>query len=109
MAVSSLPEDYPEDINYTEATQTLRFGKGTFYPVSPEVWNYSLSGFHVLRSWLDYRKKSGAGKKSSPLDLLRPRQWTADLTTELLELIWVLEVTVAMTPRLNELLRFRLS
>ncbi len=39
--------------------------------------------------------KKGAGKKSSPLDGIRPERWTSQFTTELLELLWVLEVTVA--------------
>jgi hypothetical protein len=38
--------------------------------------------------------KKGAGKKSSPLDDIRPERWTSQFTTELLELLWVLEATV---------------
>jgi hypothetical protein len=39
--------------------------------------------------------KKGAGKKSSPLDKIRPESWPGQFTTELLELLWVLEATVA--------------
>lgn len=38
--------------------------------------------------------KKGAGKKSSPLDDIRPERWTSQFTTELLELLWVLEATI---------------
>jgi hypothetical protein len=48
--------------------------------------------------------RSGAGRKSSPLDDIRPERWTSQLTEELLELLWVLEATVAMFPALAELL-----
>ena len=42
--------------------------------------------------------KKGAGKKSSPLDDIRPERWTSPFTTELLELLWVLEATVTGYP-----------
>jgi hypothetical protein len=38
--------------------------------------------------------KKGAGRKSSPLDDIHPDRWTSQFTTELLELLWVLEATV---------------
>lgn len=38
--------------------------------------------------------KKGAGRKSSPLDDTRPEKWTSQFTTELLELLWILEETV---------------
>jgi len=39
--------------------------------------------------------KGGAGRKPSPLDDIGPERWSSQLTTELLELLWVLEKTVA--------------
>ncbi len=45
--------------------------------------------------------KKPAGKGTSPLDRLRPEKWSAQLTRELLELIWVLEQTVELQPALN--------
>ena len=39
-----------------------------------------------------------AGRKSSPLDDIRPAVWSAAFTTELLELLWTLEATVAIYP-----------
>jgi hypothetical protein len=46
--------------------------------------------------------RDGAGRKSSDLDKIRPEAWTAELNTELLNLLWVLEATVALWPRLSE-------
>jgi hypothetical protein len=63
-----------------------------------------VSGLKVVHSWLGYRMKSRAGKKSSPLDDIRPERWTPQLTDEFLELLWVLEATLAMEPDLSTVL-----
>ena len=49
-------------------------------------------------------EKKGAGKKSSPLDNIRLERWTSQFTTELLELLWVLQATVAGYPKQAKLL-----
>jgi hypothetical protein len=38
------------------------------------------------------------------LDEIRPEKWTGQFTTELLELLWVLEATLVEYPRQAELL-----
>jgi len=48
--------------------------------------------------------KKGAGRRSSPLDDIRPDRWTPQLTQELLELLWVLEATLGLHPALSDLL-----
>ena len=48
--------------------------------------------------------RNGAGRMSSPLDGIRPERWTAQFTTELLELLWVLEATVEVWPEQERLL-----
>lgn len=58
----------------------------------------------VLQSWLRYRVKRGAGRRSSPLDEIRPRRWPSTFTQELLELIWGLEATLALYPEQARLL-----
>ena len=95
---------YPNSFAYNEATQTLYVGDGAFRPVAPDVFAFEVSGLKVVQSWLKYRMKKGSGKKSSPLDLIRAEQWTGQLTTELLELLWVLEATVAGYPEQAKLL-----
>lgn len=101
--ISASPENYPEGFEYDETEQILRVGEGKFCPVAPEVWNFSVSGLHVVKSWLDYRKKTGAGRRSSPLDEIRPERWTTQMTKELLELLWVLEHTLAAYPELEKI------
>lgn len=97
-------DGYPERHVFDEAKQELHVGEGVFAPVSPEVRSFSVSGLDVVGSWLDYRMKDGAGRQSSPLDRIRPTVWQEHFTTELLELLWVVEHTVALGPELDELL-----
>ena len=103
-AVPSNANGYPKDFNYNNATQTLHVGVGEFAPVTPEIYDFDVSGLKVVQSWLKYRMKQGAGKKSSPLNAIRPKRWTSQFTTELLDLLWVLEATVAGYPEQAELL-----
>ena len=94
--VSANPPHYPEEYRYDPATREITVGDGRFGPVAPEVWKFEVSGLKVVQSWLGYRMKKRAGKKSSPLDDVRPERWTPKMTDELLELIWVLEATLEM-------------
>lgn len=100
-SIPTTPAKYPEKHKYDETKQVLRVGDGEVRPVSPEVWNFSVSGLQVVKSWLDYRMKKGAGKKSSPLDDIRPERWTEDMTRELIDLLWVLEHSLAKYPELD--------
>ena len=95
-------DEYPEGQRYDESTRTLHVGKGEFAPVAPEVWNYSVSGLQVVKSWLDYRKRKPSGKQSSPLEEIRPKHW--EFGGELLALLWVLERTIALQPAGERLL-----
>ena len=103
-AVPGDVDGYPKTFAYDDATQTLHVGEGEFAPVAAEVYGFEVSGLKVVQSWLKYRMRNGAGRKSSPLDHIRPSRWTSPLTTELLALLWVLEATVAGYPEQARLL-----
>ena len=106
--IQSIPGDidgYPEKFSYADETRTLHIGEGAFAPVDPEIYEYEVSGLKVVQSWLKYRMRKGAGRKSSPLDDIRPTCWTSAFTTELLSLLWVLEATVALYPEQERLLK----
>jgi len=103
-AVSESVDGYPEKYSFDAGTKVIHVGAGEFGPVSREVWDFEVSGLRVVKSWLDYRMKAGHGKKSSPLDDIRPERWTSEFTTEFLELLWVLEATLAEYPKQKELL-----
>ena len=89
-------EGMPEKCHYDPDTQLLTVGTGAFGPVSPEVWNFEVSGLNVVGSWLGYRMKTRKGRKSSPLDDIRPTRWTQ--TDELLRLLAILEHTSRSPP-----------
>lgn len=103
-AVSDREDKYPNEFHYTDTTKTLHVGDGEFTPVSPDIWEFEVSGLKVVQSWLGYRMKDRSGKKSSPLDDIRPRVWIREFNTELLELLWVLEKTVEGYPKQKQLL-----
>ena len=102
--IPDTPGGYPETFDYNESTRTLQVGTGEFAPVAPEIFNFEVSGLMVVQSWLKYRMKHGAGKKSSPLDDIRPERWTPEFTKELLNLLWILEATLKEYPRQAALL-----
>ena len=93
---------YPDKFRYIPGKQILEIGTGRSGPVSQEVWDFEVSGLKVLRSWLGYRMANRKGRKSSPLDDIRPRTWT--FTDELLHLITILQHTVDVTPTAAQLL-----
>lgn len=96
------PARYPDDFRYDAKNRELHVGDGLFSNVRPEVWEFSVSGLEVVQSWLGYRMKNRKGRSSSPLDEIRPEQWTFD--EELLDLLWVLEGTIALLPAAGQLL-----
>ncbi len=99
--IPSTEAGYPATHAYDEEARELRVGEGVFAPVAPEVVSFSVSGLDVVGSWLGYRMRDGAGRRSSTLDEIRPTVWPESFTTELLELLWVLEHTVALGPELD--------
>lgn len=86
--------DYSDKCSYDAECGEIRIGSGRFGPVRPEIWAYSVSGMPIVKSWIARRSRNGAGKKSSPLDDIRPSKWT--FTEELLELLWILEATIGL-------------
>lgn len=100
-------EGYPQTYCYDAQHARLCVGDGVFEPVASEIWEFEVSGLRVVKSWLDYRVGSGKSSKrqnASPLDAIRPQQWTFAFTAELLNLLWILEHTLAVYPRQAALL-----
>mgnify|MGYP000126628923 CR=1 FL=1 len=102
--IGTSQEAFPRSHRYDAETRELHVGEGMFAPVSPEVRAFSVSGLDVIGSWLDYRMRDGAGRRSSPLDDIRPTTWPEAYTEELLQLLWVVEHTVALGADLDRLL-----
>lgn len=103
-SIPQTPEGYPESFRYSGSEKTLYVGEGEIKPVEAEVWDFSVSGLKVLDSWLGLRMREPRGKKSSPLDEIRPERWSGEMTEELMGLIWTLEASLALHPELADLL-----
>jgi len=102
-AVSDAEDKYPNEFSYNEATKTITVGDGAFAPVAKEVWEFEVSGFKPVQSWLGYRMRERKGKKSSPLDDIHPISWTHEFTREFLELLWVMQKTIDGYPAQRDL------
>jgi hypothetical protein len=100
-------ENYPETFSYDANKHELHVGKGIFDYVRPEVWQYSVSGLEIVKSWLSYRMRQRSGKKSSPLDNLGPQSWQFD--EELLDLLWIIDSTIDLHPQMAQILNDILS
>ena len=100
-AIPSTSTGYPHSYIYEAESQTLRVGDGEIRPVDSAVYEFSVSGYKVVPNWLAYRMREGAGRTSSPLDQIRPHQWTAAMTEELLSVLWALEETIHLQPELG--------
>lgn len=88
-----------DDVSYDAAGQELHIGNGVLAGVSPEVWDFSISGLQVLRKWLGYRTSRGTGRaarSASVLDVIRPDGWSDEWNDELLDLVESLRRTMHM-------------
>ena len=94
--------EYPTRFRYEAASGVLWVQDGAFGPIPEDVWSYSVSGLQVVRSWL--RRRISPSRAKSRMDAIRPGTWTAELTSELLELLWLVEATLALEPALDALL-----
>ena len=103
-AIPYQADSYPSEFNYDQTKQEIFIGSGVISKVVPEVWQYSVSNTKIIDSWLGYRMKKRRGKKSSPLDDIRPQQWAPNMTEELLSLIWIIEETLKLDKKLESVL-----
>lgn len=100
VAIKSLPKG----LEYDAGAQELVIGGGRFGPISEEVFNFTVGGRNVLKSWVDYRAKEPAGKRTSPLDDVSPTAWESEWSQDLVEILSVLTRLVEFEPEQAELL-----
>jgi len=109
-AIPDDPDGFPDELDYDDATATLRVGAGRIERVPPSVWAYEVSGKRVLTQWFSYRRKTrerpmiGDRRAPSPLGQIQPEAWPAEYTTELLNVIHVLGRLVKLEPSQADLL-----
>ena len=94
----------PRSYAFDAEQARLRIGEGEIAPISAEVMELRVSGLPILKSWLGHRMRAGAGRRSSPLDRIRPERWSEAMSEELLALIWSLEWTIARYATLENFL-----
>jgi hypothetical protein len=105
--VITIPDDeenMPDRIDYDDVSNTLQIGAGRIAPVTSAAWNYHVSNMRVVKHWFDYRKKTPSGNRVSFLDRVVASTWTAAMTTELLDLLHVVERCILAQPRQAQLL-----
>jgi type ISP restriction-modification system protein/N-6 DNA methylase len=102
-AVTELPEKR-SDIRYDEDGRLLHVGDGVVSGVNPEVWDYTVSGWPVVRRWLEHRTAQGRGRHSSDLDAVRPTSWSDAWNDELLALLRALTASCELRPEQDALL-----
>jgi hypothetical protein len=102
--IASRAETMPESMEYDPALEQLRVGQGIVAPVPSAVWEYEVSGMHVVRKWFSYRKREPEGRRSSPLDDVRVTVWGSAWTTELLDLLNIIGCLVELEPTQAEFL-----
>ncbi|MHB1937652.1 MAG: type ISP restriction/modification enzyme [Acidobacteriaceae bacterium] len=108
--ISDKPEDMPDTLGYDAEKHRLLVGHGFIENVSPAAWRYEVSGKQVLLQWFSYRKKNrerpiiGDRRPPSPLGDIQPDHWLPEYTTELLNVLNVLELLVEMEPMQASLL-----
>lgn len=104
------PEPLPETMEYDAVKQQLYVGKGFVDNVSPQMWNYEVSGKQVVWHWFSYRRQDrsrpqiGDKRPPSPLDFIQPDYWLAEYTSDLIDLLNVLGRLVALEPKQADLL-----
>jgi hypothetical protein len=95
-AISQSPAEMADSMEYDESKRRLLIGGGYVEGVTPEMWNYEVSGKHVLRQWFSYRKADrerpiiGDRRPPSKLGDIQPEHWLAEYTTELINVLNVL-------------------
>ena len=110
-ALPTSMDDIPHELDYDAAERRLKIGTGYVENVSPQVWDYEVSGKRVLTQWWSYRRKDRSkppmGDKRPPSELVKiqPDKWLPEYTTELLNVLRVLTRLVALEPAQDDLLR----
>ena len=92
----------PSDYEYSAGDEILRVGDQVFRDVPLGVWSFEVGGMQVVKSWIGYRMVERAGRRSSPLDEIRPATW--DWPSELDHLIEKLIGTLDLEMEASELL-----
>lgn len=101
--VTVLPQSR-DDIRFDAEEAVLRVGDGVVRGVRQGVWEFSVTGWPVVRRWLEQRTARGRGKRTSELDSIRPEMWAPEWNDELLDLLRTLTLMLDLRPEQDDLL-----
>jgi hypothetical protein len=102
-AVTKLPEG-KDEIRYEADEQLLHIADGVVSGVRPDVWEFTVSGWPVVRRWLEHRTVRGRGRHSSELDDIRPTAWNDAWNDDLLALLRALTASLDLRAEQDTLL-----
>jgi hypothetical protein len=102
---NSKPRSMPELVSYDSESEQVHLGDLTFGGVSEDIWNYQVSGMHVIRKWVGYRKAKPSTKWSSPLNDIVSETWPKAWTEEFLDLLHVIFQLRGLESRHEDLLK----
>lgn len=105
----AVPREMPESAVYDSDSETLHLGEIAVGGVPESVWNYQVSGMHVVKKWVGYRKANPSAKWSSPLNDIVTETWPKAWTEELLDLLHVITQLRILEPKHEILLAKVLS
>lgn len=91
-------------LTYDPDVASIHIGSGSFGPVPRSVWDYTVGGREVIKSWFNYRKANPTGRKTSPLDDINATAWLPEWNGEFIDLLSVLSRLVDLEPAQAELL-----
>lgn len=109
-AIPDDAEHMPDAIHYDSGSRRLHIGDGFVERVAPAVWDYNVSGKQVIVHWFSYRRKNrerpliGDRRPPSLLGFIQPDHWLSEYTTELINLLNILQLLVDLEPQQNDLL-----
>ncbi|MDC7685039.1 N-6 DNA methylase [Asticcacaulis sp. BYS171W] len=110
-AIPGSPSPLPDEISYDAGYRRLHIGGGYVENVSQQAFEYEVGGRNVIRQWFSYRKLDrsrpmiGERRQPSDLEKIAPDHWLDEYTTDLINLIHVLERLVRLETRQEELLQ----
>lgn len=109
-SIPSTPEDMPETISFDAVTGELVLGAGRIMNVTPEMWDFQISGVQVIRQWFSSRQKSRekvviGDRAVSPLLKVHSDRWTAEYTSQLIDLLNVIGMLVELEAEQANLLK----
>jgi hypothetical protein len=109
-SIPSTPEEMPDSISFDPDAGELVVGGGRISNVTPEMWAYQISGNPVIKQWFSSRQKNRervviGDRAVSPLLKVHSDRWTAEYTSQLIDLLNVVGMLVELQTEQAALLK----